>query len=83
MTSDKQEANEPPKLSSIDYTILVLKIQRRIQDLIGEGREGVLGISCDWSGDFDILVRLLDEMLISEREFEGIPNLVLVGKSRL
>ena len=57
----------PPKLLLIYHTLLMLEIQRSIQDLIRKVCERVLGIVHDLCEEVDILVGLLDETLISER----------------
>ena len=45
----------------------------------------VFGIICDQSGDADIPVRLFDEVLVSEGEFESVsvPFFVVVARSRV
>jgi len=78
----KREADEPPNFLFIHRSILVLEIQRCIQGMIGEVCESVFGVVCDQGGDADILIRLFDEIIVSERGFEGILVLFSVCEPR-
>jgi hypothetical protein len=71
--------DEPPMLLFIYRALLVLDIQRGTQGLIYEVYESVLGVIRDRGGNVDIKVRLLEENVISEREFESIPFFFSAG----
>ena len=72
----------PPELLLVYHTLPTLEIQRCTQYLNRKVCERVLGIVYDRGGDVDILVRLLDEFLVSERKFEGVFAFLSVRKAR-
>ena len=72
----------PPELLLVYHTLPTLEIQRYTQDLIRKVYERVLGIVYDGGGDVDILVRPLDEILVSERKLEGVSAFFSVCEAR-
>lgn len=72
----------PPELLLVYHTLPTLEIQRCTQDLTRKVCERVLGIVYNRGGDVDIVVRLLDELLVSERRFEGVFAFLSVSKTR-